>query len=79
MFDKSGTITAANSSKISDGAAACVLMSRDMAEKLGVEPLARILSEFLLFPTFVYVTLSTDELCYAAVMNLRKNFFYNLS
>ncbi|KAL5253076.1 hypothetical protein ACHWQZ_G015738 [Mnemiopsis leidyi] len=44
VFDKTGTITAANSSKISDGAAACVLMSRDMAEKLGVEPLARILT-----------------------------------
>merc|ERR1712003_557353 len=42
VFDKSGTITAANSSKISDGAAACVLMSRDTAERLGVEPLARI-------------------------------------
>lgn len=44
VFDKSGTITAANSSKISDGAAACVLMSAETAEKLGVQPLARILT-----------------------------------
>ncbi|XP_063678396.1 acetyl-CoA acetyltransferase, mitochondrial-like [Bolinopsis microptera] len=44
VFDKAGTITAANSSKLSDGAAACVLMSRDMADKLGVEPLAKILT-----------------------------------
>ena len=46
VFDKAGTITAANSSKLSDGAAACVLMSRDMADKLGLEPLAKILSEY---------------------------------
>jgi len=39
-FKKDGTITAANSSSISDGGAALVMMRRSMAEKLGVTPLA---------------------------------------
>lgn len=44
-FDKvSGTITAANASSLSDGAAACVLMSKDALEKYNVQPLAKILS-----------------------------------
>lgn len=41
-FDKAGTITAANASKINDGAAAVVLMSADKAKELGLKPLARI-------------------------------------
>jgi acetyl-CoA C-acetyltransferase len=44
-FDKEGTITAANASKLNDGAAAFVLMSEEIAKKLGIEPLARILSQ----------------------------------
>ena len=44
MFDPEGTITAANASKLNDGAAAVVLMSADTAERMAVEPLARILS-----------------------------------
>jgi len=44
VFAKDGTITAANSSKISDGAAACVLMDSATAAKLGLTPLARIVS-----------------------------------
>lgn len=39
-FKKDGTITAANSSSISDGGAALVMMRRSMAEKLGLAPLA---------------------------------------
>ena len=39
-FKKDGTITAANSSSISDGGAALVLMRRSTAEKLGLAPLA---------------------------------------
>ncbi len=39
-FKKDGTITAANSSSISDGGAALVMMRRSMAEKLGLTPLA---------------------------------------
>jgi acetyl-CoA C-acetyltransferase len=41
-FKKDGTVTAANSSSISDGAAALVLMRASTAEKLGITPLARI-------------------------------------
>lgn len=42
-FSKTGTITAANSSKINDGAAAFILMSEDEAKARGLKPLARIL------------------------------------
>jgi len=42
-FRKDGTVTAASSSSISDGAAAAVLMSAAEAERRGVRPLARIL------------------------------------
>ena len=42
-FRKDGTVTAANSSSISDGAAALVLMRRSLAEKKGLTPLAIIL------------------------------------
>lgn len=41
-FRKDGTVTAANSSSISDGAAALVLMRRSTAEKLGCAPIASI-------------------------------------
>ena len=43
-FQKDGTVTAANASKLNDGAAALVLMSREKLEKLGLTPIARILS-----------------------------------
>ena len=42
-FRKDGTVTAANSSSISDGAAALVLMRRSLAERKGLRPLAVIL------------------------------------
>lgn len=42
-FDKEGSITAANSSKINDGAAALILMSEDEAKARGLKPMARIL------------------------------------
>jgi acetyl-CoA C-acetyltransferase len=42
-FRKDGTVTAANSSSISDGAAALVLMRRSVAEKRGIAPLAIVL------------------------------------
>jgi len=43
-FRKDGTVTAANSSSISDGAAALVLMRRSEAEKRGLQPLAVIVA-----------------------------------
>ncbi|MCC6399339.1 MAG: acetyl-CoA C-acyltransferase [Flavobacteriales bacterium] len=44
VFQKDGTVTAANASTINDGAAALLLMSADKAKALGLKPLARILS-----------------------------------
>ena len=44
VFQKDGTVTAANASTLNDGAAALVLMSRSKAEELGLKPLAKILS-----------------------------------
>ncbi len=43
-FKKDGSVTAANSSSISDGAAALVLMRESHARKLGLQPLARIVA-----------------------------------
>jgi acetyl-CoA C-acetyltransferase len=43
-FRKDGTVTAANSSSISDGAAALVMARRSTAEKLGVKPLAVVVA-----------------------------------
>ncbi len=42
VFDKEGTVTAANASNINDGAAALVLMSAEKASALGLKPLAKI-------------------------------------
>lgn len=41
-FRKGGTVTAGNSSSISDGAAALVVMSQDRAQTMGIKPLCRI-------------------------------------
>jgi acetyl-CoA C-acetyltransferase len=43
-FKKDGTVTAGNASGINDGAAAVLVMSREKAEELGIEPLATIVS-----------------------------------
>jgi len=56
-FQENGTVTAGNSSSISDGAAALVLMRLSRADRLGVKPLARIVAHSTfahqpsLFPT----------------------------
>ncbi|WP_282602807.1 acetyl-CoA C-acyltransferase [Paracoccus sp. PARArs4] len=56
-FRDGGTVTAANSSSISDGAAALVMMRQSQAEKLGLTPIARIIGHAThadrpgLFPT----------------------------
>lgn len=44
VFDKEGTVTAANASNINDGAAALVLMSAEKAAALGLSPLAKVSS-----------------------------------
>ena len=43
-FRQPGTVTAGNSSGMNDGAAAMLVMSADRAERLGLKPMARILS-----------------------------------
>lgn len=44
-FNKDGTITAANASKINDGAAALLLMREGEAERRGMKPMARIIAQ----------------------------------
>jgi len=44
VFQKEGTVTAANASTLNDGASAVVLMSKEKAEELGVKPIAKIVS-----------------------------------
>ena len=44
-FAKDGTITAANASKINDGAAALVLMREGEAERRGLKPMARVVAQ----------------------------------
>ena len=44
-FVKDGTVTAANASKINDGAAALVVMSGARASELGITPIARIVAQ----------------------------------
>jgi len=41
-FEKEGTITAVNASKINDGGAACLIVSQEKAKSLGLKPLVRI-------------------------------------
>lgn len=42
VFEKEGTVTAANASTMNDGASALVLVSKEKAEELGLKPLAKI-------------------------------------
>jgi acetyl-CoA C-acetyltransferase len=42
VFKEDGVVTAANSSKISDGASALVLMSKEKAQVLGIKPMAKV-------------------------------------
>lgn len=44
VFDKQGTITAANASPINDGASALVVMGKDTADEMGVKPLAKVIA-----------------------------------
>ncbi|SNS16564.1 acetyl-CoA C-acetyltransferase [Belliella buryatensis] len=42
VFDKEGTVTAANASTMNDGASALILMSKEKVQELGVTPIAKI-------------------------------------
>ena len=44
-FQEGGTVTVANASSLSDGAAACVVMSEASARRLGIEPLATVVAQ----------------------------------
>lgn len=44
VFQKDGTVTAANASTLNDGASAVILMSKEKADALGIKPLAKIVS-----------------------------------
>lgn len=44
VFQKDGTVTAANASTMNDGAAALILMSKEKADELGLKPIAKIKS-----------------------------------
>jgi acetyl-CoA C-acetyltransferase len=44
-FKKDGTVTAANASKINDGAAAILVISKDKAKKLNLKPLVKIITQ----------------------------------
>jgi acetyl-CoA C-acetyltransferase len=43
VFDKEGTVTAANASTMNDGASALILMSKEKVQELGVKPIAKII------------------------------------
>ncbi len=67
-FDPSsgqGTVTAGNSSQLSDGASATLLMSRERAEKLGVEPL-------MIFRGFAVAGCEPDEMGIGPVFAIPK-------
>lgn len=59
VFTKGGSTTAGNSSQMTDGAAASVLMSRSTARKLGLKPLG-VLRRFV----YVYISLSLSTSTY---------------
>ncbi len=44
-FDKNGVVTAANASKINDGAAALLIMSEEKAKELGLKPIVEIIAQ----------------------------------
>ena len=44
VFNKEGTVTAANASTLNDGASALILMSKEKAEELEIKPIAKVVS-----------------------------------
>jgi acetyl-CoA C-acetyltransferase len=54
-FTKDGTITAGNASQISDGAAAVLVARREVADRLGLEPMAEIVAHGMSAERFAYL------------------------
>ena len=65
VFRKEGTVTAGNSSGLNDGASAVVLMSAEKAAKMGLKPLARIVS-------YAWAGVEPDLMGYGPVPATRK-------
>jgi acetyl-CoA C-acetyltransferase len=61
-FKPGGSITAANSSNLNDGASALILMSAEKAKELGVKPLAKVVCTFLDFSKVHFMIISTHSL-----------------
>lgn len=85
MQKENGTLTAGNSSVLSDGAAACVLATAEAAQQLNCNPLARIVSfsdaatdpiDFPIAPGFA-VPIALQRAGVQGFIYLRE-FFYNL-
>jgi acetyl-CoA acyltransferase len=64
-FDAKGTVTAGNASQVSDGAAACVLMSVEKAEELGLKPMA-------IFRHFAVMGVPPEEMGIGPIPAIRK-------
>ncbi len=71
-FKKDGTVTAANASKINDGASAVVLMSADTAEKRGLKPIARLHGQGRFAQDPVWFTTAPAEAIKNAVAKTKK-------
>ena len=64
-FKEGGTVTAGNAPGISDGAAAVIVCGLDVADKLGIKPLARIVG-------YTHAALEPKRIFYAPVLAVRK-------
>ena len=71
-FKKDGTITAANASKINDGASALVLMDAETARKRGVKPLARLHGQGVFAQEPKWFTTAPNEAIRRAIAKTRK-------
>lgn len=61
VFNKAGTVTAANASNLNDGASALVLMSEDKVKELGLKPLAKIICASRPAPTAHHIPTSASR------------------
>jgi acetyl-CoA C-acetyltransferase len=73
-FEDNGTVTAYNASKINDGAAALVLMSKEKAEELSIKPIAEVLGQISLAQKPEWFTTAPAY----AIMNLLKKTNHSL-
>lgn len=72
-FKKDGTITAANASKINDGATALVMMDAETAKKRGLKPLARVHGQGVFAQDPEWFTTSPNEAIRNAVAKTKKS------